>query len=71
MIRKIVLASAAMALVAVPVAARQPQQTLNRASGPTASESRLGGSNLFFYLGIAAIAAAILLLSQNEDPVSA
>lgn len=71
MIRNAILVAAAASLAAAPVSARQSQPHLQRDSAPVTSESKLGGSNLIFYIGIAAIAAAILLLSQNDDPVSA
>ena len=70
MLKKIALATAALSLTAAPIAAQQAQQSAQ----PASEESDLGafsGPNLFFYLGIAIVAVSILLLSENDDPVSA
>ncbi len=68
MLRKLALATTAVALAAAPVAA---QADLSRSTAPVNSESELEGqSTLFFILGIAAVAAAIVLLSEDDDPAS-
>lgn len=71
MLKNIALASAAFTLVAAPVAAQQAESQAPQNAAPASKESSLGGPNLFFYLGIAIVAASILLLSEDDDPVSA
>lgn len=72
MIRNLVLASAAFALAATPVAAQQIRAEIQRQSAPVKGQNDLGGENtLFFIIGIAVVAASIFLLSENDDPVSA
>ncbi len=69
MLKNIALAAAAASLATAPVSA---QQAVSQDSAPAESESTLGGSqNLLFFVGIAIVAASILLLSENDDPVSA
>ncbi|MGI8943108.1 MAG: hypothetical protein ACR2FJ_02540 [Qipengyuania sp.] len=69
MLSKIATATAAMALVAAPVAA---QVDTSRAAAPVEGASELEGqATLFWVLGIAAIVAAVILLSEDDDdPVS-
>ena len=68
MLRKMAFASGALALAAAPVAA---QADLSRSVAPVEGESELQGqSTLFFVLGIAAVAAAIVVLSEDDDPTS-
>ena len=67
---KLVALGVGIAVLATPIAAQQVQ----RASAPAAQESELGGQNsLLFFLGIAAVAAGVVLLSEDEDdnPISA
>lgn len=72
MIRKLVLASAGFAMAATPVAAQQIRAEIQRQSAPASAGNELGGDNtLFFFAGIAVVAASIFLLSENDDPVSA
>ncbi|GMM93300.1 hypothetical protein [Qipengyuania sp. MTN3-11] len=73
--KRIVLASAAMALAAAPVTAQQARAVPVRDAAPVEGSNALGGalggeSTLFFVLGIAAVAAAIVFLSEDDDPVS-
>lgn len=70
--RKVTATLLASALVATPLAANQAVG--QRASQPVTGESELAGNaNLFFLVGIAAVAAAIVLLQEDEEgaPVSA
>lgn len=71
--KRILLAAAAtVGLVAAPLAANQ-SQALVRASAPVEQGENLSAdSNLFFIAGIAAVAAAIVLLAEDEEgaPVS-
>ena len=70
-LRRISLTTAVAALVATPIAAQQSRAELSRASEPVAGENELvGESSLVFILGIAAVAGAVLLLSEDDDPVS-
>lgn len=72
MIRKLALLGAAMSLVTAPLAAEQAGADVNRATAPIEGESALAGqSTLFFILGIVAVAAAVVALSEDDDdPVS-
>jgi hypothetical protein len=72
MVRKLVLASSAAALVAAPLAAENALGEAGRAAAPVDQAAELGDSNsIYFVLGIAAVAAAILFLSDDDDePVS-
>ena len=67
---KLIGSLAVVAMIATPIAANA---SLHRASAPVEDESELSGqSNLFFLAGIAAVAASIVLLSEDDDePVSA
>ena len=70
MVRKLLMAGAAASLITAPIAA---QETANNArqSAPVSSESELGGDSLLVYLiGIAVVAASIVFLSEDDDPVS-
>lgn len=59
---------AAIGLMASPAMAQQPQAQISRDAAPVeASNELLGQNSLLFYVGIAAIVAAILLLSVDED----
>lgn len=69
--RLITAAALALAVTAAPIAA---SQATSRVTQPVADESALSAnSNLFFILGIAAVAAGIILLQEDEEgaPVSA
>ena len=70
MLKYLALTAAAMSLAAAPVAAQQAEAQIQRETAPAKSESELGGQNLLFLLGIAIVAASIVLLSENDDPVS-
>lgn len=64
MVRKIFLAGVAGAVLATPVLA----EAEIRASAPVEGESELGTrSPLIFVVGIAAVAAAIVFLSEDDD----
>ena len=67
---KLIGSLAVAAGIATPIAANA---SLDRVSAPVESKSELSGqSNLFFLAGIAAVAASIVLLSEDDDePVSA
>lgn len=72
MLRKLAGSFAALALVATPLAAEQAAVETSRDAAPVAGESALvGQSTLYFVLGIAAVIAAIVFLSEDDDPVSA
>lgn len=63
-----VAAIAAIGLMTSPVMAQAPQAELSRDSAPVEAQSEIGGQNsLMFYVGIAAVIAAILLLSVDEE----
>ncbi|NVD45480.1 hypothetical protein [Qipengyuania atrilutea] len=68
--RKLIGTLVAAGMIATPIAAKE---SLDRASAPIERENGLSGeSNLFFLAGIAAVAASIVLLSEDDDePVSA
>ena len=69
--RNILLASAALSLAAAPVAAQQAKADVQRQSAPVSEQSELAGNTtLFFILGIAAVVAGIILISEDDDPVS-
>ncbi|MBU1755634.1 MAG: hypothetical protein KKE77_08285 [Alphaproteobacteria bacterium] len=70
MVRKLLMAGAAASLITAPIAA---QETANNArqSAPISGKSELGGHSLLVYLiGIAVVAASIVFLSEDDDPVS-
>lgn len=70
MIRKLVYLSAASSLFATPIMA-QSVSAQDRSSQPVDGESELAGQASYLFLaGIAVVAAAIVLLSQDDDPVS-
>ena len=72
MYRRLSAAGAAIALIVSPLYAGSAKPALVRASQSVTGESRLGNQNdLVFIVGIAVVAAAILLLSEDDDPVSA
>ena len=63
MFRKVALVGSALALVAAPLAAEQA-----RDNAPVADTAEIGGGNgIYFILGIAAVAAAIAFLSEDDD----
>ncbi|UVI40450.1 hypothetical protein [Qipengyuania spongiae] len=65
--RRLVLPMAALTLVATPLGA----QIASREAAPVEGANRIGGeSSLVFIAGIAVVAAAIVLLSEDDDPVS-
>lgn len=72
MFGKTIIAVAALALASAPVAAQQANAELARESAPTSERSELAGNTtLFFILGIAAVVAGVILISENDDdPVS-
>ena len=70
-VRNLMFALAAGSLVAAPLAAQPGPATVDRQSAPVASKSELGsGNNLFFILGILAVAAGIVFLSEDDDAAS-
>jgi hypothetical protein len=67
MLRKICLTGAAAALTLAPVLAHAE----TRDHAPIDGESALGGqSPIVFLAGIAVVVAAIVFLSEDDDPVS-
>lgn len=67
MFRKICFVGAAGAIALSPVLA----QAETRGNAPIEGESAIGGqSPIVFLAGIAAVAAAIVFLSEDDDPVS-
>lgn len=76
MFRKFAAATAALALVSSPVLAVQSPVEIQREAAPVSDTNELGGnplageSTLYFLLGIAAVVAAIVLLSEDDDPIS-
>ena len=73
MFRKLALATAALSLASTPVVAQQAAAQVQRDAAPVSETSELAGNaTLFFILGIAAVVAGIVLISEdNDDPVSA
>jgi|GEM_PF-1297954 len=70
MVRKLLIAGAAASLIAGPIAARETASNA-RQTAPVSSESELGGNSPLIYLiGIAVVAASIVFLSEDDDPVS-
>lgn len=70
MVRKLLIAGAAASLIAGPLAAQQGIANA-RQSAPVEGESELGGNSPLIYLiGVAVVAASIVFLSENDDPVS-
>lgn len=73
--RKIALYAGMATLIATPLAAQQASAELARTSAPVEGASEIGGdqNTIFFILGVAAVAAAIAFLSEDDDdaPVSA
>lgn len=70
MVRKLLMAGAAASLTAAPIAAQEAAVNA-RQSAPASGESALGGdSALIYLLGIAVVAASIVFLSEDDDPVS-
>ncbi len=69
MLKKIALATSAIALAATPIAAQQANAEIQREAAPVSQESKLSGNNttLYFILGIATVVGAIVLLSENDD----
>ena len=69
-LKKLTLAAAATALVAAPIAA---QSSLARSSAPISEESELGGEITpgLIIIALAAVGAGILLITDDDDPVSA
>lgn len=70
--RKVLAAILGTALVAAPLAANGAD--FSRASEPVAEGSELAAnSNLLFIIGVAAVAAGIILLQEDEEgaPISA
>ncbi|MCV0382505.1 MAG: hypothetical protein K5799_03485 [Erythrobacter sp.] len=66
-LRRLVLPIATLALVASPLGA----QVALRDTAPVEGANELGGeSSLVFIAGIAVVAAAIVFLSEDDDPVS-
>lgn len=73
MFRKLASGAVIAALVATPLAAQSARAQLDRASAPVEGESELAGQGtIFFLVGIAVVAAAIVFLSEDDDdaPVS-
>lgn len=70
MVRKLLIAGAAASLIAGPIAARETASNA-RQTAPVSGESELGGNSPLIYLiGIAVVAASIVFLSEDDDPVS-
>ncbi len=72
MLRKVLAGFVGAAVVAAPLVAGDV--SMARSSAPFTSETALSGdSNLLFIVGIAAVAAAIILLQEDEEgaPISA
>jgi hypothetical protein len=70
MVRKLLIAGAAASLIAGPIAAQETTGNA-RKSAPVSDENELGGdSPLVYLIGIAAVAAAIVFLSEDDDAVS-
>ena len=73
--RKLGIGLMSVALAASPLAAQGALGNLSRSTAVPTEENALGGSNsnqLFFFAGIAAVALAVVFLSEDEDePVSA
>ncbi len=70
MVRKLLMAAAAASLIAGPIAAQETASN-TRQSAPVSGESELGGdSPLIYLIGIAVVAASIVFLSEDDDPVS-
>ena len=67
--KRIAALAALLGLLAAPIAAETVSVT--RAAAPVEGESALNANSAVFYLGIAAIAAAVVFLSEDDDPVSA
>ncbi len=67
-VRKLPIAIAAATLAVSPLAVAAAP--IERAAAPTAEESDLGGHILWILLAIGVIVGAILLLDDNNDPVS-
>lgn len=66
-LRRLVLPIATLALVASPLGA----QVVVRDTAPVSGANGIGGeSSLVFIAGIAVVAAAIVFLSEDDDPVS-
>lgn len=71
MTRKILAAALGIAVAATPLAAN-PAPVLQRVTEPTADESNLAAdSNLFFIVGVAVVAAGVVLLQEDEEGVPA
>lgn len=69
--RLITAAALSLAVTAAPIAA---SQVTSRTTQPVADDNALSAnSNLFFILGVAAVAAGIILLQEDEEgaPISA
>ncbi len=70
--RKVGIGALALAIMATPLAAQQGIGGLQRATAPVTDANELNGNDLFFVLGIAAVAIAVVLLAEgDDDPVSA
>lgn len=70
MVRKLLIAGAAASLIAGPIAAQEASAN-TRQSAPVSGGSELqGNSPLIYLIGIAVVAASIVFLSENDDPVS-
>lgn len=71
MLKKIAIPGLVLAVASAPLGAAYARAEVQRQAAPVNGESRIGGeSNLFFFLGIAVVAASIFLLSEDDDPVS-
>lgn len=66
--RFVALASAAAAMVALPVMANAA--VADRAVAPVEGEQELGGSILIAVLAVAAVVAGIIIISDDEEPES-
>lgn len=67
-VRKLSVVLAGAALAVTPLAAHAAP--VDRAAAPSAAENELGGNLLWIVIAIAVIVGAILLLDDDNDPVS-
>lgn len=74
MIKKLTLATAAMALAISPTVTHAAQANVDRVSAPVKAESDLEGGNsiiLYVLAAVAVIVGIIIIADDNEEPVSA
>lgn len=72
MVRKLVLMSTAVALAVTPLATAQARADVQRSSAPVEQKNDFAANSTWVFIaGIAVVVAGILLLSEDDDPVSA